>query len=58
MDGADLVLMAVKPQNVQNLLKPLKASADPESTIVSVIAGTTCLTLSQGTGVRRIVRTM
>lgn len=54
IDGSDLVILAVRPQVAEAVLKPL--TFRPDQSIVSLIAGLPIATLSNWTGVARITR--
>ncbi|NAT61511.1 pyrroline-5-carboxylate reductase [Pseudomonas syringae pv. actinidifoliorum] len=56
--GADLVVLAVKPQMMKSACQALKASLDAHQLIVSVAAGITCASLTQWLGDQPVVRCM
>lgn len=56
--GADVVVLAVKPQMMKSVCQALKASLDAHQLIVSVAAGITCASLTQWLGDQPVVRCM
>lgn len=57
--NADLVIIAVKPQNLSDKLwAQLKEHLSPQSVLLSIVAGMTMSNFSENTGNTRIVRTM
>jgi pyrroline-5-carboxylate reductase len=54
----NVVVLAVKPQNIMEVLADLKGHLKPEQFILSIAAGVKINTISQGMGHRRIVRSM
>lgn len=56
--GAKLVFLAVKPQHAATAARECAASIDPETTVVSIVAGITVATLAGWFGTPRIVRVM
>ena len=58
IDGADLVVLSVKPQNLAEALAELDSGLGPGQTAVSIIAGATLDTLRQGLGHGAIIRVM
>ena len=56
--GADLVLLTIKPQVLQSVMKQLFGTLEPEQVVVSVIAGAPIDTLVQGLGHEEVVRVM
>jgi pyrroline-5-carboxylate reductase len=55
---ADLVLLTIKPQVLQGVMRQLFGSLEPEQVVVSVIAGAPIETLVQGLGHEEVVRVM
>jgi len=55
---ADLVILAVKPQDVGSLLPLLRPFAAPGQVFLSIMAGVTTGTLAAGLGADKIVRAM
>lgn len=59
LDGAETVVLAVKPQTVPEVLPDIKKRLDPEALVISVAAGIACATIEQVLGEgRRVVRVM
>lgn len=59
VDGADLIVMAVKPQTVGVVYEELqKASIRNDATLLSIIAGKPISSLVDGTGITKVVRSM
>jgi len=56
--GADLLLLACKPQNIEAVGKELAGSIDESTVVLSILAGTPLRTLSSNLNVRRTVRSM
>ncbi|ACO76567.1 pyrroline-5-carboxylate reductase [Azotobacter vinelandii CA] len=56
--GADLVVLAVKPQVMKSVCQALAAHLRPEQLIVSIAAGITCASLESWLGERPLVRCM
>lgn len=57
-DGADMVILAVKPQNLHDVFTELKGKLKPKQAIVSIVAGAKMKTLERGFGHKGIVRVM
>ena len=55
---ADVVVLAVKPQNLAEVMSRLKGTFIPEQLVLSIIAGARLDTISQGLGHRAIIRAM
>ncbi len=55
---ADVVILAVKPQNVPELLEELRSVVSEDKLIVSIAAGVSLATLSAGLKTTRLVRVM
>ncbi|EEY57032.1 delta-1-pyrroline-5-carboxylate reductase, putative [Phytophthora infestans T30-4] len=56
---ADVILVAVKPQVVDDVLRAVKASMDPDALVISVVAGQSIRQLQQHLGQdSHIIRTM
>jgi len=58
IEGADVVVLAVKPQMMKAACEALAASLKPEQLVVSVAAGITCASLQKWLGARPVVRCM
>lgn len=56
--GAEIVVIAVKPQHVGHVYHDLHSELDAEQTVLSIAAGVTIRSLSEGLGHQRIVRVM
>ena len=56
--GADLVVLAVKPQDLGPVLSQLKGSMGTDQAALSIVAGARMSTLSQGLGHGAVVRVM
>ncbi|MFN8590757.1 MAG: pyrroline-5-carboxylate reductase [Thermomicrobiales bacterium] len=56
--GADLVLLTIKPQVLQTVMRQLFGSLEQDQVVVSVIAGAPIETLIHGLGHEQIVRVM
>jgi pyrroline-5-carboxylate reductase len=58
VSAADLVLLAVKPQVLAEVLGGLKDALRPDALVLSIVAGATLDTLCEGLGVAAVVRVM
>jgi len=58
IEGADVVLIAVKPQMMKAVCEALRPSLKPNQLVVSIAAGITCASMSQWLGAQPIVRCM
>ena len=56
--GSELVLLAVKPQNLGEVLSELSGGLQPENTVVSIIPGATITTLTTGLKHSAVIRVM
>ena len=56
--GADILLLAVKPQVLPRVLRQLRGAVGPETLVISIVAGASSSTLSSRLEHRAIVRTM
>lgn len=56
--AADLVILAVKPQDTGDLFSKLRASVDPQQVFLSIMAGVTIQTIRESIGARKIIRAM
>src|SRR5450830_603972 len=54
----DIVLLAVKPQNLERVFADIKGAMRPEQVLLSIVAGAGIERLREGTGHDRIVRCM
>jgi pyrroline-5-carboxylate reductase len=55
---ASVLVVAVKPQIVRDVLPEQKGVVAPETVVLSIVAGTTIATLARGLGTERVVRSM
>ncbi|WP_175652697.1 pyrroline-5-carboxylate reductase [Pseudomonas sp. Marseille-P9899] len=58
VEGADVVVLAVKPQAMKAVCEALKPSLKPEQLVVSIAAGITCASMNTWLGAQPIVRCM
>ncbi|MFC1917056.1 pyrroline-5-carboxylate reductase [Chloroflexota bacterium] len=58
VEGSDLIVLAIKPQNLAKIMAELSGLFQPNQLVLSIIAGASLKTLSQGLQHRRIVRAM
>jgi pyrroline-5-carboxylate reductase len=58
LDGAEIVALAVKPQNLAEVMAELKGGLGSENTVLSIIAGAKMKTLVQGMGHHAVIRVM
>ena len=58
LEGAELVVLAVKPQTLPYLLPELQTALRPEHTVVSIVAGATMKTLTDGLMHKAVIRIM
>ncbi|MGV8918528.1 MAG: pyrroline-5-carboxylate reductase [Pseudomonas sp.] len=58
IEGADVILIAVKPQAMKAVCEALRPSLKPEQLVVSIAAGITCASMTQWLGDHPIVRCM
>lgn len=56
--NADVVLLSVKPQILDKILKELKGFIPSDAVVISIIAGTTIEKISKGLAHQAVVRTM
>ncbi|HET9417468.1 MAG TPA: pyrroline-5-carboxylate reductase [Candidatus Limnocylindria bacterium] len=56
--GADVVVIAVKPQMLARVMRELRGRLDPEQVVVSIVAGATLRTLVDGLQHAAVVRAM
>ena len=55
---ADLMILAVKPQDTNKLFESLQPFVDPQQVFVSIMAGVTIQTICNALGVRKVIRAM
>ena len=58
IEGADVVLLAVKPQMMKTVCEALKPALKPNQLLVSIAAGITCASMKAWLGEQPIVRCM
>ena len=56
--SADVILLAIKPQNSQLIFKKIKTLITKNQIIISIMAGVTIQTISQGLNTLKVVRAM
>ncbi len=57
-DGADLIILAIKPQEFGNVSQQIKGKLGPQQAGLSIIAGAKLSTLTEGLGHNAVVRVM
>lgn len=55
---ADLIILAVKPQDSAQLFAKLRPATDPQQVYLSIMAGVTIKTIQEGLGVEKVIRAM
>lgn len=55
---ADLIILAVKPQDSAALFDRLRPATDPQQVYLSIMAGVTIQTIQEGLGVEKVIRAM
>jgi pyrroline-5-carboxylate reductase len=55
---ADLIILAVKPQDTDELFTKIKSYVDPQQVVLSIMAGVKIETIAHQLGTRKIVRSM
>ena len=58
VDGTDLVLLAIKPQDLPAVLPQLHGRLRPEQAVLSIVAGASMAALTEGLGHPAIIRVM
>lgn len=58
LDGAELVVLAIKPQTLSHVMPELKKGLSKDNTVVSIIAGATMTTLTKGLAHDAVIRVM
>ena len=58
INGAQMVVLAVKPQHLQSVMVELRGHILPSQTVVSIIAGATTNTIVGGLGHQAVIRVM
>jgi pyrroline-5-carboxylate reductase len=56
--GADVIVLAVKPQAMKTVCEAIRPSLKPEQLVVSIAAGITCASMNNWLGAQPIVRCM
>ncbi len=56
--AADLIILAVKPQDVSSLFALIKPFVNPQQVFLSIMAGVKISTISEGLGVTKVIRAM
>ncbi len=54
----DLIVLAVKPQDVETLFESIRTFVDQQQLMLSIMAGVTINTIQSGLGVNKIIRAM
>ena len=55
---ADIIVVAVKPYHAEGVFKTIRTLVKPEQIIISIMAGVTIATISDITGLKKVVRAM
>lgn len=58
LSKADLIILAVKPQNIHELFESIKPMVDPQQLFLSIMAGITIETIKKGLGIEKVIRAM
>lgn len=58
VDGADVIILSVKPQRLTDVLKGLKGHIRSDALVLSIVAGATIAKISKGLGHAAVVRSM
>lgn len=58
VEDADLIILAVKPQDTQALFNSIKPYIDPQQVVLSIMAGVKMSTISQALNLSKVVRAM
>ncbi len=56
--GSDIVVLAIKPQDLPQAMKALRGALQPHQAVLSIVAGASMATLSEGLGHCSVVRAM
>ena len=56
--AADLIILAVKPQDSAVLFAALRPQTDPQQVYLSIMAGVTIRSIQEGLGVEKVIRAM
>lgn len=57
-EQGEVVVLAIKPQNLEEVLQDLKGKLQPHQVVLSIVAGGRIATMAKGLGHRAIVRSM
>ncbi|HHY87518.1 MAG TPA: pyrroline-5-carboxylate reductase [Chloroflexi bacterium] len=57
-EGADVIILSIKPQRLERVLAGLNGSVRPEALVLSIVAGATIQQISAGLGHESIARAM
>ena len=55
---ADLVILAVKPQDTAGLFQKIRPMTDPQQVFLSIMAGVKMQAIAEGLGIRKVIRAM
>jgi pyrroline-5-carboxylate reductase len=58
IESADLIILAVKPQDCPTLFASLRPDTDPQQVYLSIMAGVTIASIQEGLGVEKVIRAM
>jgi len=58
LNVADLIILAVKPQDSTSLFAKLRPDTDPQQVYLSIMAGVTIASIQSGLGVEKVIRAM
>ena len=58
LNSADLIILAVKPQDAPALFDSIRSLTEPQQVFLSIMAGVKVETISEGLGVTKIIRAM
>lgn len=58
LQTADLIILAVKPQDSSILFESLRPDTDPQQVYLSIMAGVTIESIQRGLGVEKVIRAM
>ncbi len=58
LPGADLIILAVKPQDAPALFARIRGIVDAQQVFLSIMAGVRIRTIAEGLGVQKIIRAM
>ena len=58
LHAADVIILAVKPQDAPNLFESLQPNVDPQQLFLSIMAGVKMTTISEGLGAEKVIRAM